>query len=98
MLRYRMWLIIHLLKKNDFPSVYRLLHFPGYKDAVTVLHNSGCVEPVIRDGALVDLELRDEHLLYQLSREDVWSNRFWGFIFGIASAVTVGLITGILHI
>ena len=99
MLRYRMNNLIRMMENDDRDALNNALKSDIYQKAMKALEDEGCVE-TLRDwsGTIHKAFLRDHYVTYQLSRQDVWINRFWGFLAGIATSVIVAFITGILHI
>lgn len=88
LIRYRMNKLIRVLEKGDSEALNEALCDPQYQKALQALTDQGCVK-VVRDmsGAVHAAWLLDHYTTYQLSRQDVWKNRLWGFLVGIATSV-----------
>lgn len=85
MLRYRMNKIIRLLDSGKNSEVYDLISSSPYRKALLALESAGCVKLAKAFGGdIVGIYLLDSHVGYQLNRHDVWMNRLWGFLSGIA--------------
>lgn len=96
-LRYRMNKLIHLLERDDAEGVTTALRSDKYLKALSALKDEGCIKTVKDSrGFYSQIWLLDHYATYQLSREDVWANRIWGFVFGIATSVATAFIVGIL--
>lgn len=99
MLRYRMNKLIRMLEKDDSASLSAAIQSGEYLKALMALEDEGCIKAVKDMGDnYIHVWLLDHYATYQLSRQDVWSNRLWGFLFGVATSVMTAFITGILHI
>ena len=87
-LRYRMNKLIHILEKDDSNALTDALSDPQYQKALQTLADQECVK-VVRDmnGTVHMAWLLDHYMTYQLSRHDIWANRFIGFFAGIATSV-----------
>ena len=95
-LRCRMNKIINLLRDNDFSAVKDSVLAKGNREALIALHNAGCIEPTIQEGNVVDIKLLDDYATYLVKREDVWSNRLYGFVAGVIATVVASALTGLL--
>ncbi|MBR2674317.1 MAG: hypothetical protein IKE52_02535 [Mogibacterium sp.] len=85
MIRYRMNKLIRLLEKNDSEAINAAIASPRYVKALNELENLGCIKTVRSwGGDIVRVWLDNRYVSYQLSRRDVWLNRLWGFISGVA--------------
>ena len=88
MLRYRMNKIVRLLDSGKKPEVYGLISSSKYRKALLALESAGCVKLAKAFGGdIVGIYLLDSHVGYQLDRRDVWMNRLWGFMAGVATSV-----------
>lgn len=92
-LRYRMNKLIRLLEKNDSKSFNAAIGSDKYLKALDALEDERCVR-VVRDmgGNIHNVWLLNHYATFQLSRQDVWGNRFWGFLFGVATTVVAELL------
>lgn len=99
MLRYRMNKLIKALENDDADSLKSLLTSVSYLKALKALEDIGCIK-VIRawGGDIAHVQLNNHYVTYQLERQEVWKNRIYGFLFGVATSVLTALITGILPI
>ena len=99
MLRHKMNKIIRVLERDDEKALDSILQSGSYSKAFDALEDEGCIE-TLRDfnGNIHGAFLERHYATYQLQRQEIWMNRLYGFLAGIASSVLVAFITGILHI
>ena len=97
MVRTRMRRIIRLLETNDFNDVKDEILAPANAQALNILIDTGCID-VSRawGGAIVNLTLRSHSATYRLERHDVWINRLYGFICGVAVTVVAELLLRVI--
>lgn len=99
LIRYRMNKIVRLLSGGNEAEVMELISSDKYRDALLALEAVGSVRVTKAwGGEILKVFLLDSYAGYKLSRHDVWTNRLWGFVFGVATSVATAFITGILHI
>lgn len=97
MLRYRMNKIVRLLESGKESEIYDLISSSQYRKALLALESAGCVKLTKAFGGdIVGIYLLDSHVGYQLSRRDVWVNRLWGFLSGIAVTLAAGFLLNAL--
>ena len=88
MLRYRMNKLLKLLETNDFNDVRDEVLSPENRRAIDALIDAGCIEATTAwGGDIVNIRLLRHHVGYQLSRQEIWLNRFYGFLAGVATSV-----------
>lgn len=83
---------ISILESGNEPDIEML--YSKFPDAMRVLEANGSIELLRAWGGEV-VSVRVTNLgfsIYKLSRHDIWVNRFWGFILGIATGVAIDLI------
>lgn len=77
-----------------------LLYSRKYANAMRVLENSGCIKCSYAWGIpLIPISVgltKVGFSVYQLSRHDVWANRFWGFISGLAVGILGSIFVGFI--
>ena len=88
MLRYRMNKLIRLLENGDLDSFNAAIKSDSYAKALKALEDSRCID-VTRawGGDIVRVRLLSHYAAYQLSRRDLWLNRFYGFLAGVATSL-----------
>lgn len=89
-IRYRMNKIIRLLTADQDDAVMKLITSDKYREALFALSSAGSVK-VFKDwgGNILNVSLLDAYALHRLSRYDVWMNRLWGFLSGVAVTLAV---------
>lgn len=93
MLRYRMNKLIHLLEDHPFDEVRDTVLAPENRKALNALIDLECVKPLHDwSGNIISLTLLEHSTVYELSRQEVWLNRLYGFIAGVAATVAGELI------
>lgn len=93
MLRYRMNKLLKLLETNDFDDVRDVVLSPENRRALDALIDAGCIEASTAwGGDVVNIRLLRHRVGYQLSRQDIWLNRLWGFLAGVATSVVAHFI------
>lgn len=75
-----------------------LLESKKYSEAVSILEDAGCINIVRKwDGGIHTIFLTHKAFsVYHLDRHDVWMNRFWGFISGLAVGILCDIIRNAL--
>ena len=93
MLRYRMNNLIHLLETHPFDEVRDTVLTPENRKALNALIDLKCVKPLYDwSGNIINLTLLEHSAVYELSRQEVWLNRLYGFITGVVTAAAGELI------
>lgn len=83
--RYRMNKIINLLLNDQSDVVINLITSDKYRKALYALQAVGSITITEGwSGNILNISLLDAYAVYQLSRHDVWMNRLWGFLSGVA--------------
>lgn len=97
LLRYRMNRIIRLLENNDSDGINAAIDSGKYQKAIKALEDQGCIKTV-KDwsGSIRNIWLADHYATYQLSRQDIWLNRFYGFLAGVATSVVAHCIIALI--
>lgn len=99
MLRFKMNKLIRLLERNNVAAFNAAIQSKPYMKALNTLEDTGCVKTVRSySGEIRHVKLLNHSVTYQLGRQEVWLNRLFGFLAGIASALLVAYLTGLLHI
>ena len=99
MLRFKMNNLIRLLERNDTAAFNAAIQSKSYMKALNALEDAGCVKTTRSySGDVRHVKLLNHSVAYQLSRQEVWLNRLWGFTAGVASALLVAYLTGLLRI
>lgn len=87
-MRRKMNQIIKWLETDGFEVHKDQILSPEYSKALRALINTGCVEPISAwGGDILALHLLDRYATYQLERREVWLNRLYGFVAGVAVTV-----------
>ena len=95
MIRSDMNKIISMLESSGFQKNRDVILSPEYADAVKTLIDTGCIKAVHSfGGEIVGMKLLDHASTYRLERQDVWLNRLFGFLAGVATTVAA---TVLLH-
>ena len=88
LMRYRMHKLIRLLEKGDTAGFNAAIGSDKYLKALKALEDESCIKAVKDwNGTYVRVWLLDHYTTYQLSRHDIWINRLWGFLAGVATSV-----------
>lgn len=99
LLRYRMNRLIRLLKTNQENEVLDLIASDKYRDALLTLETIGCVKLAKAwGGKITYVSLLDSRVGYQLSRHEVWENRFIGFLAGAATSVVAHYVIALIDL
>lgn len=75
-----------------------LLESRKYSEAVSILEDAGCIR-IVREwgGGIQAISLTHKAFsVYRLGRHDVWMNRFWGFVSGLAVGILCDIIRNAL--
>lgn len=71
-----------------------------YLEALHILEDAGCIKCFYRYGdprrPYSILPTHKRFSVYKLERHDVWVNRFWGFVTGVAVSIVGGVIINFL--
>lgn len=97
MFRFRMNKIVRLLEADQEEAVLELASSRKYRKALLALEASGAVR-LLKDfgGKILDVSLLDSYALYQLNRREIWINRLWGFLAGVATSVVAHAIISLI--
>lgn len=72
------------------------LYSPKNRKAMQILEASGCIKCTYAWGHHTPIDInvtKSGFSIYQLTRHDVWLNRFWGFISGLVVGILSALIS-----
>lgn len=96
LIRFRIKKCISIMEATEIngaipEKTVEFLYSKKYTDAMRVLEDSECIKCSYAWGASLipySVQLtKTGFSIYQLSRHDIWVNRFWGFISGLVVGI-----------
>lgn len=98
LIRMRIRQCISILSRSSdsgvSPDTISLLYSKKYASAMQILEDSGYISCIRSWGSHVPVSVAVKNTgfsVYKLNRHDVWMNRLWGFLAGVAFSVLADL-------
>lgn len=96
MFRSKVDKLFYVIENDGFDAARSEILSPENIDALNYLEDSGRVKIHYDiNGDIAFVEPLSHHVTYRLERRDIWLNRLWGFLAGVAVTVVATLL---LHV